>query len=438
MTDQTSHSRRRFLGTAAMIVAATELSGVVPATAASGARKATNDTEVRPFRVDIAGRELADLRRRIRATRWPDRETVTDTSQGVPLALMQEVTRYWGTRYDWRRVEAKLNALPQFLTRLDGVDIHFVHVRSKHAGALPLIVTHGWPGSTIEQLKIIDRLTNPTAYGAPVSEAFHLVLPSIPGYGFSQRPTEAGWGPDRVARAWVALMNRLGYPRFVAAGGDVGAIVNVAMARQVPPELLGIHTNLPGTVPFDIARAMLVGDPPPAGLSPDERRAYVQLADQSAKHLAYSSMMSTRPQTLYGMADSPVSLASWLLDHGDGDDQPAAAIVSALRGTHEHLTRDDVLDNITLYWLTNTGVSANRFYWDTKFRVINAADVSVPAAVSVFPGEVYQAPRSWTERAYHNLIYFHDVAKGGHFAAWEQPALYAAEVQAGFRPLRES
>jgi len=438
MTDQTSYSRRGFLGTAALAVAAAELASIVPASASSGARGATTDAAVRPFRVDIAGRELADLRHRIAATRWPDRETVTDTSQGVPLALMQEVAHYWGTRYDWRRIEAKLNALPQFLTRIDGVDVHFVHVRSKHADAWPLIVTHGWPGSIIEQLKIIGQLTDPTAYGAPASDAFHLVIPSVPGYGFSQRPTVAGWGPDRVARAWVVLMKRLGYARFVAAGGDIGAIVNVAMARQAPPELLGIHTNLPGTVPPDIARAMLVGDPPPAGLSPDEQRAYVQLADQSAKHLAYSAMMSTRPQTLYGMADSPVSLASWLLDHGDGDDQPAAAIVSALHGTHEHLTRDNVIDNITLYWLTNTGVSANRFYWDTKFRVINAADISVPAAVSVFPGEIYQAPRSWTERAYHNLIHFHDVAKGGHFAAWEQPGLYAAEIRAGFRPLRQS
>ncbi|WP_230466571.1 epoxide hydrolase family protein [[Actinomadura] parvosata] len=393
---------------------------------------------MRPFRVSVPGRELAKLRRRLTATRWPDRETVADTSQGVPLALMREVTSYWARQYDWRKGEAKLNALPQFVTQVDGLDIHFVHVRSKHANALPLIVTHGWPGSVFEQLKIIKPLTDPTAYGASAADAFHLVIPSVPGYGFSERPAETGWGPVRIAKAWVTLMKRLGYPRFVAAGGDIGAAINLAMAREAPPELLGVHTNLPGTVPPDIARAMQLGDPPPPGLSADERRAYVQLATLTAKHFAYYGMMNTRPQTLYGMADSPVSLASWLLDHGDGADQPAAAIVSALRGNHEHLTRDDVLDNVTIYWLTNTGVSASRFYWENTIRITNAADISAPFAVSVFPGEVYQAPRSWTEQAYHNLVYFHEAAEGGHFAAWEQPGLYAAEVRAGLRPLRTS
>jgi pimeloyl-ACP methyl ester carboxylesterase len=438
MSDKTSYSRRFFLRVAGLTVAVTQLATIAPAGAVPGASNTKYDAGVRPFRVRIPGCELADLRRRIATTRWPDRETVTDTSQGVPLELMQDLTHYWGGRYDWRKLEAKLNALPQFLTRIDGLDIHFIHVHSKHAGALPLIVTHGWPGSIIEQLKIIDRLANPTAYGGRAADAFHVVIPSVPGYGFSERPTQTGWDPDHVARAWVELMKRLGYTSFVAAGGDIGALVNVAMAHQAPPELLGIHTNLPGTVPLDIARAMQLGDPPPAGLSPDEQRAYVQLANQSAKHLAYAGEMSTRPQTLYGMADSPVSLAAWLTDHGDGDDQPAAAIISALDGTHEHLTRDDVLDNITLYWLTNTGVSANRFYWENKIRILNAADVSVPAAVSVFPSELYQAPLSWTQKAYHHLIYFHEVAKGGHFAAWEQPALYAAEVQAGLRPLRSA
>jgi pimeloyl-ACP methyl ester carboxylesterase len=387
---------------------------------------------IRRFHVDVPGRALGDLRRRISATRWPDPEPVSDTSQGVPLALMRDVADYWRSGYDWRRLEAKLNALPQFTTTIGGLDIHFLHIRSKHGDAMPLVVTHGWPGSIVEQLKIIRPLTDP----ADPSDAFHLVIPSVPGYGFSSRPTTVGWGPERVARAWVTLMNRLGYDRFVAAGGDIGAIVNVAMGRQAPPALLGIHTNLPGTIPPDIARAMAAGDPPPADLSPEETRAYVQSANQSAKHLAYSSYMTTRPQTLYGFADSPISLASWLIDHGDGDDQPAAAITAALRGTHEHLTRDDVLDNITLYWLTNTGISAARFYWENTIRVLNAADLSVPTAVTVFPSEVYQAPRSWTERAYHHLIYFHEAARGGHFAAWEQPEIYAAEVRAGLRPLR--
>jgi pimeloyl-ACP methyl ester carboxylesterase len=438
MPEDTTWSRRGFLRHTAMTFAAAELASVAPAASASGANRPTKDSAVRPFCVHIPGRRLADLRRRLEETRWPDRETVTDTSQGVPLRLMQDVARYWGSRYSWRRLEAKLNSLPQFRTRIDGLDIHFLHVRSSSASAMPLIVTHGWPGSMIEQLKIIDPLTRPTAHGANASDAFHLVIPSIPGYGFSERPTGTGWDPAHIARAWVVLMKRLGYARFVAAGGDVGALINVAMAHEEPPELLGIHTNLPGSVPLDIARAMQLGDPPPAGLSAEERRAYLQLVNQSAKHLAYAGEMSTRPQTLYGMADSPVSLASWLLDHGDGDDQPAAAIVSALHGTHEHLTRDDVLDNVTLYWLTNTGVSAARLYWENKIRILNAADVSVPAAVSVFPSELYQAPRSWTEQGYHNLIYFHEVAEGGHFAAWEQPGLYATEVRAGFRPLRSS
>jgi pimeloyl-ACP methyl ester carboxylesterase len=332
--------------------------------------------------------------------------------------------------------------LPQFITEIDGLDIHFIHVRSKHENALPLIVTHGWPGSVIEQLKIIDPLTNPGANGASAADAFHLVIPSLPGYGFSAKPTSTGWGPDRTARTWVILMKRLGYTQFVAQGGDLGAGVCTAMAKQAPPELLGIHTNFPGTIPPDIAKALQCSDPPPSGLSSDERRAYEQLTNLFTKKRAYALMMGTRPQTLYGLADSPVGLAAWLFDHGDGYGQPAAAITSAVLGRtiNGHpagdLTRDDVLDDFTLYWLTNTAISAARFYWDLHLNLYNAANVSIPAAVSVFPGENYQAPRSWTERAYHKLIYYNQVDRGGHYAAWEQPRLFSEEVRAGFKSLR--
>ena len=340
------------------------------------------------------------------------------------------------------RCEAKLNALPQFITEIDGLDIHFIHVRSKHENALPLIVTHGWPGSVIEQLKIIDPLTNPTAHGGSASDAFHLVIPSLPGFGFSARPMTAGWGAERTARAWVVLMQRLGYTQFVAQGGDLGAGVCTAMAKQAPPELLAIHTNFPGTIPSDIAKSLQAGDPPPSGLSANENRAYRQLTVLFAKRRAYAQMMATRPQALYGLADSPAGLAAWMFDHGDGYDQPAAAMTSAVLGRTIHgysagdLTRDDVLDDFTLYWLTNTAISAARFYWELHFSLYNAANVSVPAAVSVFPGENYQAPRSWTERAYHKLIYFNELDKGGHYAAWEQPKLFSEEVRAGFRSLR--
>jgi pimeloyl-ACP methyl ester carboxylesterase len=412
------------------------------ASAARAASDASGDEAIRPFRVDVPEDALVDLRRRIAVTRWPDRETVSDDSQGVQLAAIQEVARYWGTDYDWRRCEAKLNALPQFITTIDGLDIHFIHVRSKYDDALPLMVTHGWPGSVIEQLRIIDPLTNPTAHDGSASDAFHLVIPSIPGYGFSARPTMTGWGPDRTARAWVVLMKRLGYTRFVAQGGDLGAGISEVMALQAPPELLGIHVNLPGTIPPDIAKALQAGDPPPANLSADERRAYGQLQILFAKRRAYAAMMATRPQTLYGLADSPVSLAAWMLDHGDGYGQPAAAIMSAVLGrpidghSADGLTRDDVLDDITLYWLTNTGISAARFYWENKFNLYNAANVSIPVAVSVFPGENYQAARSWAERAYRRLVYFNEVERGGHYAAWEQPKLFSEEVRAGFRSLR--
>ena len=410
--------------------------------AQTSATRAADKTTIRPFQVNVPEAELTELRRRINSTRWPDRETVTDESQGVPLATIQELARYWATDYDWRKIEAKLNVVPQFITEIDGLDIHFIHVRSKHENALPLIVTHGWPGSVIEQLKIIDPLTNPTAHGGSASDAFHLVIPSLPGFGFSARPTTAGWGAERTARAWVALMQRLGYTQFVAQGGDLGAGVCTAMAKQAPPELLAIHTNFPGTIPSDIAKSLQVGDPPPSGLSADESRAYKQLTVLFAKRRAYAQMMATRPQALYGLADSPVGLAAWMFDHGDGYDQPAAAMTSAVLGRTIHgypagdLTRDDVLDDFTLYWLTNTAISAARFYWELHFNLYNAADVSVPAAVSVFPGENYQAPRSWTERAYHKLIYFNELDKGGHYAAWEQPKLFSEEVRAGFRSLR--
>jgi pimeloyl-ACP methyl ester carboxylesterase len=410
--------------------------------AQTSATQAADKTAIRPFQVNVPAAELTELRRRINSTRWPDRETVADESQGAPLETIQELARYWGTDYDWRKIEAKLNALPQFITEIDGLDVHFIHVRSKHENALPLIVTHGWPGSVIEQLKIIDPLTNPTAHGASASDAFHLVIPSLPGFGFSARPTTAGWGVERTARAWVVLMRRLGYTPFVAQGGDLGAGVCTAMAKQAPPDLLAIHTSFPGTIPSDIAKSLQAGDPPPSGLSAGESRAYQQLTVLFAKRRAYAQMMGTRPQTLYGLSDSPVGLAAWLFDHGDGYGQPAAAILSAVHGRSINghaagdLTRDDVLDDFTLYWLTNTAISAARFYWELHLNLYNAADVSVPAAVSVFPGENYQAPRSWAERAYHKLIYFNELDKGGHYAAWEQPKLFSEEVRAGFRSLR--
>jgi pimeloyl-ACP methyl ester carboxylesterase len=395
---------------------------------------------IRPFHVETGEEALTDMRRRIAATVWPDRETVPDSSQGLPLATMQELARYWATDYDWRRCEAQLNALPQFVTEIDGLDIHFVHVRSQHREALPLVVNHGWPGSIIEQLKIIDPLVNPTAHGASAADAFHVVIPSMPGYGFSGKPTSTGWGPERMARAWAELMQRLGYPRYVAQGGDWGAFVVDFMGVQQPPGLLAIHTNYAGSVPADVYRALLAGEPPQPGFSTEERRAYEQLAT-TLKRVAYAQYMASRPQTLYGIADSPVGLAAWLLDHDDAGGQPAAAVAEALNRTSSEkgeLTRDEVLDNITLYWLTNTGVSASRLYWEYKGGFWDAKGVSIPVAVSVFPGEAYQAPRSWAERAYPQLIHFNEVDRGGHFAAWEQPQLFADELRAGFRSLRQA
>jgi pimeloyl-ACP methyl ester carboxylesterase len=394
--------------------------------------------DVRPFRVDIPDEALVEMRRRIAATNWPERETVADQSQGVPLAMIQELARYWATEYDWRRCEATLNVLPQFTTEIDGLDIHFIHARSRHEDALPLVVNHGWPGSVIKQLKIIDRLTEPTTHGASASDAFHVVIPSMPGYGFSGKPTSTGWGPERMGRAWAALMKRLGYDRYVAQGGDWGAFVVDWMGVQELEGLLAIHNSMPGTVPADVDKALQAGDPAPSGLSAEERRAYDQLI-KTFKQVDYARFMGSRPQTLYGIADSPVGLAAWLLDHGDGDGQPAAALVSALDRTSSatgELTRDEVLDNFTLYWLTNTGVSASRLYWEYKGGFFNTKGVSIPVAVSVFPSEQYQAPCTWAERAYPNLIYFNEVDRGGHFAAWEQPDLFATEIRAAFRSLR--
>ena len=388
---------------------------------------------IRPFQVNVRDADLADLRRRIEATRWPDRET--DESQGVSLATMQELARYWATEYDWRRVEARLNALPQFITEIDGVDIHFLHVRSKHEDALPLIVSHGWPGSVIEQLKIIEPLTNPTAHGGKASDAFHLVIPNMPGYGFSGKPTTTGWDPVRIARAWIALMKRLGYQRFAAQGGDWGGVVVDMMAVEGAPELIGIHTNMPGAVPPDVWKAVAAGGPVPSDLSHEERERFEKLKGWFAKEVAYALQMGLRPQTLYGIADSPIGLAAWILDH-DLLSYQGFSRLFVDRKPYGELTRDDVLDNITLYWLTNTGVSAGRLYWENKLPFFDPKGVSIPVAVSVFSEEIDAVPRSWAERAYPKLIHYNQLDKGGHFAAWEQPTLLVKELREGLKSLR--
>ena len=421
-------------------VGAAALAATVVGMASPVAAAENTDTAIRPFKVKVPDADLAGLRRRIVAMKWPEPEPVSDASQGVQLATMQKLARYWATDYDWRKCEARLNALPQFTTKIDGLDIHFIHVRAKHPNAMPLIITHGWPGSIVEQLKIIDPLTNPTAHGGSASDAFDVVIPSLPGYGFSGKPATTGWDPPRIARAWVTLMKRLGYTRFVAQGGDWGAMVADVMGTQAPPELLGIHVNWPFTVPPDIDKAAQAGSPPPPGLAADEKYAYDQLDFFYKKGLGYANEMGLRPQTLYGIADSPIGLAGWILDH---DIRSYQMIVRVFDGKPEGLTRDDVLDNIALYWLTNTAISSARLYWDTKHNLpaggfFDARGVKLPVGVSAFAEEIYQAPKSWSERAYVKLIHYSSHPKGTHFAAWEQPALFVSDVRATFKSLRSA
>jgi pimeloyl-ACP methyl ester carboxylesterase len=389
---------------------------------------------IRPFTIQVPESDLEDLRARIVATRWPEKETVPDQSQGPRLATMRALADYWATEYDWRRCEARMNSFPQFLTEIDGLDIHFLHVRSKHEDALPLIVLHGWPGSIVEQLKIIEPLTDPTAHGGQASDAFHVVVPSMPGYGYSGKPTTPGWGPEHIASAWAELMQRLGYDRYAAQGGDWGGLIVDLMGAQAPAGLIGIHTNFPGAVRDDVFAAVLSGGPPPSGLDQEETRLYEKLRDFWATDVAYALELATHPQTLYGLADSPVGLAAWMLDH---DSTSMALIARVFDGQREGLTRNDVLDNITHYWLTNTGISSGRLYWENKVSFFGPKGVSLPVAVSVFPDELYQVPRSWAEQAYPNLIHFNRLPVGGHFAAWEQPELLCDEVRAAFRSLRK-
>jgi pimeloyl-ACP methyl ester carboxylesterase len=389
--------------------------------------------DIRPFHAHFSDEALADLRRRVAATKWPGKELVPDATQGVQLATMRALAHYWLTGYNWRKCEAKLNALPQFITNIDGVDIHFIHVRSKNPNALPLIITHGWPGSIIEQMKVIGPLTDPEAYGGSASDAFDVVIPSLPGHGFSGKPTITGWDPIRIAKAWIVLMKRLGYTRYVAQGGDWGNAVTEQMALLAPPELIGINTNMAATVPDDIAKALQFGTPPPHELSADEQHAFDQLAFFYAHGVGYATEMANRPETLYGLEDSPIGLAAWMLDH---DAASEALIARVFAGQTEGLTREDILDNITLYWLTNTAVSSARLYWESKLNFFAPKHVAIPVAVSVFPDEIYAAPKSWTEQAYPKLIHYNKLPKGGHFAAWEQPQLFTEEMRASFKSLR--
>jgi len=440
MPENRPSTRRQFLagsvmaGTAASFItsAPSEAAGLI-ADQADGGGGAAHGDAIRPFRFRAPESSLVDLRRRITATQWPERETVSDASQGVQLATMRKVADYWRTAYDWRKCETRLNAFPQFVTEIDGLDIHFIHVRSKHEGAMPVIITHGWPGSVVEFLKVIDPLTNPTAHGGSASDAFDVVIPSLPGFGFSGKPSAPGWDPARIAQAWVVLMKRLGYTRFAAQGGDWGAMVSDVMATQGHPELVGIHLNWPFAVPPDIDAAIQSGQPAPASLSADEKRAWDQLAFFYKNGVGYALAMSGHPQTFYAIADSPVGLAAWLLDH---DARSYALISRVFDGAQEGLSRDDVLDNLTLYWLTNTAVSAARIYRENKFAFFAPKHVAIPVAVSAFPDEIYQVPRTWAEKAYPKLVYYNRLDKGGHFAAWEQPMAFTDEVRSAFRTLR--
>jgi pimeloyl-ACP methyl ester carboxylesterase len=435
--NNSKHFKKKVMQKEKNIIAGTIITSAVIAASGFGASAQTTDA-IRPFHVNVPEKKLVDLKRRILETQWPEQENVKDASQGVQLATMQALAKYWATEYNWRKVEARLNALPQFVTTIDGVDIHFIHVRSKHKNALPIIITHGWPGSIIEQMKIIGPLTDPTSYGGKAEDAFDVVIPSLPGYGFSGKPTSTGWEPVRIARAWIELMRRLGYKKYVAQGGDWGNAVSETMALMAPPELLGIHTNMPATVPADISKALSSGGAVPPGLLADEKNAYQQLDFFYKKGLAYASEMGLRPQTLYGIADSPIGLASWMLDH---DARSYELIARVFNGQKEGLTRDDILDNITLYWVTNTGISSSRLYWETVQiskggGFFDPRNVTIPVAVSVFPDEIYAAPQNWTKQAYTKLIYYNKVDKGGHFAAWEQPQLFVAELRAAFKSLR--
>ena len=441
-TEFSSTTRRTFI-TASATAGALGLAAQVSAEAADIALDspagggAADPTAIRPFRVNYPDVALADLKRRVAMTRWPARETVADDTQGVQLATMQSLARYWASDYDWRKCEARINAVPNFVTELDGLDIHFIHVRSRHSDALPLIITHGWPGSVVEQMKVIGPLTDPEAHGGTATDAFHVVIPSLPGYGFSGKPTAPGWNPPSIARAWDKLMKRLGYARYVAQGGDWGNAVSEVMALQSPPGLIAIHTNMAATVPPDVSKALALGEGPPAGLSAEERGAWDQLDFFYKKGLGYANEMSLRPQTLYGLVDSPIGLAAWMLDH---DARSQEMIARVFGGGAEGLTRDDVLDNVTLYWLTNTAISSAQLYWDTHKNVpggfFDARGVQLPVGVSAFPDEIYAAPRSWSERAYPKLIHYNRLDKGGHFAAWEQPALFTQELRATFRSVR--
>ncbi len=452
-TEAIDQDRRGLLGTAMTAIAVAGTASLISANPVRAADLSgnptskqkeltvdtTKETAIRPFSVNFPEEALADLRRRIAATRWPDKEQVSDESQGVRLATMRNLAQHWQASHDWRKAEARLNAVPQFITDIDGLDIHFIHVRSKHENALPMIVTHGWPGSIIEQMKIIEPLTNPTAHGGSEADAFHLVIPSLPGYGFSGKPTAPGWNPPRIARAWATLMQRLGYTRYVAQGGDWGNSVTENMALQEPPGLIGIHTNMPAAVPADVSKALAIGAPPPAGLSPEEKHAWDQLDFFFKAGLGYAIEMNNRPQTLYGIVDLPVGLAAWMIDH---DARSQEMIARVFDGNTEGLSRDDVLDNITLYWLTNTAISSARLYWDNVHPptggFFDVRGIKIPVAVSAFPEEIYQAPRSWVEKAYPKLMHYNKLPKGGHFAAWEQPELFTAEMRSAFKSLRKA